>query len=431
MSSVFEVLKERGFVSQVTSEEAVDRAFDEETVTCYIGFDPTGQSLHVGNLVQIMMLAHVQRGGHRPIALVGGGTAMIGDPSGKDALRPQLSTDDIDRNIARIRKQLGSYLDFDGGQAARADRADQAGRADWADQAGPALLVNNADWLRTLNYITFLREIGEQFSVNRMLTAEAYKARMETGLTFLEFNYQILQAYDFLMLFREYGCTMQFGGDDQWGNIVAGVDLIRRKERGAAQAVTTPLLTLSDGRKMGKTAEGAVWLDPDMTSPYDFYQFWINVDDRDVEGLLGHFTFLPMEQVRELGGLKGEKIRHAKSVLAYEATKITHGEEAADQAQRGARRVFGGAQAGGEDVPTVEIGRERLEAGINVVDLFVEAELGKSKSEVRRLIQQGGASVNGERVAAIDRMLGTADLDDEGVLLLRAGKKRFQRVKTG
>ncbi len=410
MSSAFEILKERGFVSQVTDEEAVAQAFDEETVTCYIGFDPTGKSLHVGNLVQIMMLAHVQRGGHRPIALVGGGTAMIGDPSGKDALRPQLATEAIDGNIARIRKQLSSYLDFDGGRA---------------------LLVNNADWLRTLNYITFLREIGEQFSVNRMLTAEAYRARMETGLTFLEFNYQILQAYDFLMLFREYGCTMQFGGDDQWGNIVAGVDLIRRKEQGAAQAVTTPLLTLSDGRKMGKTAEGAVWLDPGMTSPYDFYQFWINVDDRDVEGLLAHFTFLPMEEVRELGGLQGEQIRHAKSVLAYEATKITHGEEAAEQARRGARSVFGGARTGGEDVPTVEIGRERLEAGINVVDLFLEAELGKSKSEVRRLIQQGGASVNGERVAAIDRTLDAGDLDGDGVLLLRAGKKRFQRVKTG
>lgn len=425
MSSAFEVLKERGFVSQVTNEEAVSRAFEDETVTCYIGFDPTGQSLHVGNLVQIMMLAHLQRGGHRPIALVGGGTAMIPDPSGKDALRPQLSTDDIDRNILRIKKQLSSYLDFDGGHEGRAGQASQA------SHEGRASMVNNADWLRTLNYITFLREIGEHFSVNRMLTAEAYRLRMETGLTFLEFNYQILQAYDFLMLFREYGCTMQFGGDDQWGNIVAGVDLIRRKERAAAQAITTPLLTLSDGKKMGKTAEGAVWLDPGMTSPYDFYQFWINVDDRDVEGLLGHFTFLPMEQVRELGALEGEKIRHAKSVLAFEATKITHGEEAATQAERGARRVFGGAQAGAEDVPTVEIGRERLEAGINVVDLFVEAELGKSKSEVRRLIEQGGASVNGERVAAIDRMLGTDDLDEEGVLLLRAGKKRFQRVKTG
>ena len=425
MSSAFEVLKERGFVSQVTNEEAVARAFEDETVTCYIGFDPTGQSLHVGNLVQIMMLAHVQRGGHRPIALVGGGTAMIPDPSGKDALRPQLSTEDIDQHITRIKKQLSSYLDFDDGHEGRADHEGRAG------QAGRASMVNNADWLRTLNYISFLREIGEHFSVNRMLTAEAYRLRMETGLTFLEFNYQILQAFDFLMLFREYGCTMQFGGDDQWGNIVAGVDLIRRKERAAAQAVTTPLLTLSDGKKMGKTAEGAVWLDPEMTSPYDFYQFWINVDDRDVEGLLGHFTFLPMAQVRELGALEGEKIRHAKSILAFEATKITHGEEAAAQAERGARSVFGGAQAGAEDVPTLEIDRERLEAGINVVDLFMEAELGRSKSEVRRLIQQGGASVNGERVAAIDRVLDSDDLDDEGVLLLRAGKKRFQRVKTG
>ncbi len=414
MPSAFDVLKERGFVSQVTNKEAVARAFDDGIVTCYIGFDPTGRSLHVGNLVQIMMLAHVQQGGHRPIALVGGGTAMIGDPSGKDALRPQLTPAAIDRNIARIKKQLSSYLDFDGGRA---------------------LLANNADWLRTLNYITFLREIGEQFSVNRMLTAEAYRSRMETGLTFLEFNYQILQAYDFLMLFREYGCTMQFGGDDQWGNIVAGVDLIRRKERSVAQAVTTPLLTLSSGKKMGKTADGALWLDPDMTSPYDYYQYWVNVDDRDVEGLLARFTFLPMAEVRELGALEGEKIRRAKSVLAYEATKITHGEEAAAHAQRGARSVFGGAGAAmgavDDDVPTMAVGRDRLEAGINVIDLFLEAELGKSKSDVRRLIQQGGASVNGERVSTIEQVVGTGDLDDGGVLLLRAGKKRFHRVKTG
>ena len=410
MSSAFEVLKERGFVSQVTDEAAVARAFDEETVTCYIGFDPTASSLHVGHLVQIMTLAHVQRGGHRPIALVGGGTAMVSDPSGKDELRPMLATEAIDQHITRIRTQLERYLDFDGGKA---------------------LLVNNADWLRSLNYVTFLREIGEHFSVNRMLTAEAYKLRMEKGLTFLEFNYQILQAYDFLMLFRDYGCTMQLGGDDQWGNIVAGVDLIRRKERAAAQAVTTPLLTMADGSKMGKTLGGALWLDPDLTSPYDYYQYWINVDDRDVEGLLARFTFLPMAQVRELAVLEGEKIRDAKAVLAYEATKITHGEEEAAQAQRGARSVFGGAWDGGDHVPTVEIGRDRLEAGINVVDLFLEAELGKSKSEVRRLIQQGGASVNGEKVSAIERVLNTGDLDDEGVLLLRAGKKRFQRVKTG
>ena len=410
MSSVFDVLKERGFVSQVTDEEAVARAFGEETVTCYIGFDPTASSLHIGHLVQVMALAHVQRGGHNPIALVGGGTAMISDPSGKDELRPMLTAETIDQHITRIKTQISRYLDFD---------------------SGKAMLVDNAEWLRTLNYITFIREIGEHFSVNRMLTAEAYRLRMETGLTFLEFNYQILQAYDFLMLYRNYGCTMQLGGDDQWGNIVAGVDLIRRKERAAAQAVTTPLLTLSGGQKMGKTLGGAIWLDPDMTSPYDYYQYWVNVDDRDVEGLLARFTFLPMEQVRELGALEGEKIRYAKSVLAFEATKVTHGEAAAAEAQRGARNVFGGARDGGDHVPTVEIGRKRLEAGINVVDLFVEANLGKTKSEARRLIQQGGASVNGEKVSAIDRILDTGDLDEEGIMLLRAGKKRFQRVKTG
>ena len=262
-----------------------------------------------------------------------------------------------------------------------------------------------------------------------MLTAEAYKLRMETGLTFLEFNYQILQAFDFLMLFRNYGCTMQLGGDDQWGNIVAGVDLIRRKESAGAQAVTTPLLTLSDGKKMGKTLGGALWLDPEMTSPYEYYQYWVNVDDRDVEGLLARFTFLPMEQVRELGALEGDKIRDAKSVLAYEATKITHGEVAAVEAQTGARSVFGGAWDGGNHLPTVIISRHRLEIGINIVDLFVEAKLGNTKSEVRRLIQQGGASVNSNRVTDISRVVDISDLADEDILLLRAGKKRFQRVK--
>ena len=408
MPSAFEILKERGFVSQVTDEEAVKGAFEDEVVTCYIGFDPTASSLHVGHLVQIMTLAHIQRCGHRPIALVGGGTAMISDPSGKDELRPLLTMEAIDLNINRIKSQLSRYLDFDNGKG---------------------LLVNNAEWLRTLNYISFIREIGEHFSVNRMLTAEAYKLRMETGLTFLEFNYQILQAYDFLMLFRKYGCTMQLGGDDQWGNIVAGVDLIRRKERASAQAVTSPLLTLSDGKKMGKTLAGALWLDPEMTSPYDYYQYWINVDDRDVEGLLSRFTFLPMEEIRELGGLKGDKIRSAKAILAYEATKLTHGEVAAEKAKHGAQSVFSGTRDGGENVPTSVIQRERLESGINIVELFVDAKLGDSKSQVRRLIIQGGASVNGERVVSITRTFYPQDLDESGTLILRAGKKRVQRVK--
>jgi len=409
MSAAFDVLKERGFVSQVTDEEAVRRAFDTETVTCYIGFDPTARSLHVGNLVPIMMLANIERCGHKPIALVGGGTAMIADPTGKDELRPMLTTEAIDDNIAWIKRQLGNFLDF---------------------ESGATLMVNNAEWLRKLNYIDFLREIGTHFSVNRMLTAEAYKTRMETGLTFQEFNYQILQSYDFLMLYRNYGCTMQLGGDDQWGNILAGVDLIRRKDRALVQAITAPLITTSDGKKMGKTAKGAIWLSAGMSSPYDYYQFWVNTDDRDVGRFLSLFTFLPMDEIQKLASLQGADTRQAKAILAYEATKITHGEEEAKNAQQAAQSAFTGASNGADNLPTTEVGSVRLEEGINVIELFVEANLGNTKSEVRRLIQQGGASVNGERVPDINLMINTDHLDD-GTILLRAGKKRYHRVVVG
>jgi tyrosyl-tRNA synthetase len=406
MAGAFDILKERGFVSQVTDEEAVRRAFETETVTCYIGFDPTARSLHVGNLVPIMMLANIERCGHKPIALVGGGTAMIADPTGKDEMRPMLTTETIDDNIAWVKRQLGHYLDF---------------------ESGKTLMVNNAEWLRQLNYIDFLREIGTHFSVNRMLTAEAYKMRMETGLTFQEFNYQILQSYDFLMLFRNYGCSMQLGGDDQWGNILAGVDLIRRKDRASAEAITSPLLTTSDGKKMGKTAGGAIWLSADMLSPYDYYQFWVNTDDRDVGRFLALFTFLPMEEIHTLASLEGADIRQAKSILAYEATKITHGEEEAKSAVQAAQSAFAGGSNGSDNLPTTEIDPARLEAGINVMDLFVETNLSQTKSEVRRLIQQGGASVNGERVPDIDLTI-NADHLDNGAILLRAGKKRYHRV---
>ena len=406
MAGAFDILKERGFVSQVTDEEAVRRAFETETVTCYIGFDPTARSLHVGNLVPIMMLANIERCGHKPIALVGGGTAMIADPTGKDEMRPMLTTETIDDNIAWVKRQLGHYLDF---------------------ESGKTLMVNNAEWLRQLNYIDFLREIGTHFSVNRMLTAEAYKMRMETGLTFQEFNYQILQSYDFLMLFRNYGCSMQLGGDDQWGNILAGVDLIRRKDRASAEAITSPLLTTSDGKKMGKTAGGAIWLSADMLSPYDYYQFWVNTDDRDVGRFLALFTFLPMEEIHTLASLEGADIRQAKSILAYEATKITHGEEEAKSAVQAAHSAFAGGSNGSDNLPTTEIDPARLEAGINVMDLFVETNLSQTKSEVRRLIQQGGASVNGERVPDIDLTI-NADHLDNGAILLRAGKKRYHRV---
>ncbi len=405
MINAFDVLKERGFVSQVTDEEAVRRAFDEGPVTCYIGFDPTANTLHAGNLVSIMILAHLQRCGHLPIALVGVGTASIGDPSGKTELRQMLTREELKANADGIKTTLSKYLDF---------------------QDGKALMVNNADWLMNLQYIDFLREVGRHFSVNRMLAAEAYKIRMETGLTFLEFNYQILQAFDFLMLSRDYNCMMQMGGDDQWGNILAGVELIRRMDGKSAEAVTTPLVTTASSEKMGKTASGALWLDASRVSPYDYYQYWVNTDDRDIEKLLATFTFLPMEEVRRLGSLEGADLREAKSVLAFEATKITHGEEEAHKAREAARSVFGG---GGDsiDLPTSEISSAEISEGIGVIDLFVEAGLGKSKGEVRRLIQQGGAYVNGDRIDDIHTAISPEHVD-EGALLLRAGKKRYHKV---
>jgi len=404
MTNAFDVLKERGFVSQVTDEEAVRRAFDEGPVTCYIGFDPTADTLHAGNLVSIMILAHLQRCGHLPIALLGVGTASIGDPSGKTELRQMLTRTELEANADGIKATLSRYLDFNDGKA---------------------LLVNNADWLMSLQYIDFLREVGRHFSVNRMLAAEAYKIRMETGLTFLEFNYQILQSYDFLMLSREYNCMMQMGGDDQWGNILAGVELIRRMDGKSAEAVTTPLVTTATGEKMGKTASGALWLDASKVSPYDYYQYWVNTDDRDIEKWLATFTFLPMEEVRRLGALEGADLREAKSVLAFEATKITHGEEEAHKAREAARSVFGGGDS--IDLPTSEIPLAQLSGGMGVIDLFVEAGLGKSKGEIRRLIQQGGAYVNGDRIDDIHTSISPAHID-EGSLLLRAGKKRYHRV---
>jgi tyrosyl-tRNA synthetase len=407
MPNTFDVLKERGFVAQVTDEEAVRNLFDRETVTAYIGFDPTGASLHVGHLFQVMFLAHLQRLGHRPIALMGGGTAMIGDPSGKTELRQMLSAQAIENNVAQIKTQMSRYLNFD---------------------AGGALLVNNAEWLLGLNYIAFLRDIGPHFSVNRMLAAETYKARLETGLTFLEFNYQILQAYDFLMLHRRYGCAIQVGGDDQWGNILAGVDLIRRMDQGSVEAITTPLITTPDGKKMGKTAAGAVWLDPDKLSPYAYYQFWINTDDQNVGRFLALFTFLPLDEVRRLAALEGADLREAKKTLAFEATRITHGEEETRRARQATEAVFGDGAAGADHLPTTVIPRHRLDSGVNVVELFVEAGVGQSKSEVRRLIQQGGASVNGERVPDIDRIITLEHLDADNALLLRAGKKRYLRI---
>ncbi|MFN2227368.1 MAG: tyrosine--tRNA ligase [Anaerolineae bacterium] len=403
--NVFDVLTERGFIEQVSDAEAV-RAAVERPITCYVGFDPSAPSFHAGSLVPIMALAHMQRHGHRPIAVMGGGTGMVGDPSGKTEMRQLLDVERIDANVANLRSQMARILDFEGG----------------------ALMVNNGDWLRSLNYLEFLRDIGRHFSVNRMLAAEAYRTRYdsEEGLNFLEFNYMLLQAYDFLHLYRTRGCVLQMGGNDQWGNILAGVDLIRRVAGGQAYAATFPLLTTASGAKMGKTAAGAVWLDPDKVSPYEYYQYWINVEDADVERFLAIFTFLSMDRVRELGRLQGADIRQAKEVLAFEATRILHGEPAAAEARQAARQLFGRGVVT-EAVPSSEIDAAVLAEGVPAPELFQQVGLCRSRSEARRLIQQGGAYLNEEAVESVDTLITDANLDD-GALLLRAGKKRYHRV---
>ena len=404
--NAFDVLSRRGFVEQVSDEDGI-RAALERPVTCYVGFDPSAPSFHVGHLVPIMALAHLQRDGHRPIAIMGGGTGMIGDPSDKDEMRKLLTLEEIDANVARLKVQMGNLLDFSEGQA---------------------LMVNNADWLRPLNYLAFLRDIGRHFSVNRMLAAEGYRRRYDSegGLNFLEFNYMLLQAYDFLHVFREYGCTLQAGGNDQWGNILAGVDLIRRVEGEQVHALTYPLLTTSSGAKMGKTAAGAIWLDPELLSPYEYYQYWINTEDADVERFLALFTFLPMEDVRELGRLSGADIRQAKEVLAFETTKILHGEAAAGEARDTSRKLFGGGVVT-DAVPTTEFESSELQAGISAPEVFQRVGLARSRSEARRLIQQGGAYINDEPVGSVDDLV-TAEHLVDGSILLRAGKKRYHRV---
>jgi len=404
--NAFDVLSRRGFVEQVSDEDGI-RAALERPVTCYVGFDPSAPSFHVGHLVPIMALAHLQRHGHRPIAIMGGGTGMIGDPSDKDEMRKLLTLEEIDANVARLKVQMGNLLDFSEGQA---------------------LMVNNADWLRPLNYLAFLRDIGRHFSVNRMLAAEGYRRRYDSegGLNFLEFNYMLLQAYDFLHVFREYGCTLQAGGNDQWGNILAGVDLIRRVEGEQVHALTYPLLTTSSGAKMGKTAAGAIWLDPELLSPYEYYQYWINTEDADVERFLALFTFLPMEDVRELGRLSGADIRQAKEVLAFETTKILHGEAAAGEARDTSRKLFGGGVVT-DAVPTTEFESSELHAGISAPEVFQRVGLARSRSEARRLIQQGGAYINDQPVGSVDDLV-TAEHLVDGSILLRAGKKRYHRI---
>lgn len=405
MPNLYDELLQRSFIQQVSNETALRKKLAEEKITCYIGFDPTADSLHAGSLVQIMALAWAQRHGHKPIAILGGGTTMIGDPSGRTELRQMLTREKIVANGEKIKRQLSHFLDFDGGRA---------------------LMVDNAEWLLGLNYIEFLRDIGRHFSVNRMLAAEAYKARLETGLSFIEFNYQILQAYDFLMLYRRYGCTLQMGGNDQWGNILAGVDLIRRLESVEVEALTTPLITTADGKKMGKTAAGAVWLDAEKFSPYDFYQYWVNVDDRDVGRFLKYFTFLPLDEIKTLEALQGADLRQAKATLAFEVTKNVHGETAALQAREAAQALFG-AGAASENVPQIHLPKKNFQQGMSAVDLFVAAGLASSKSEARRLIVGGGANVNQRRIQAVDEIVDMNDVQNDA-LLLRAGKKRYQKV---
>ncbi|MBQ9951896.1 MAG: tyrosine--tRNA ligase [Clostridia bacterium] len=402
-----DILKERGFIKQVTFEEDLYKAFDEGMVTFYVGFDPTADSLHVGHYIPIMAMAHLQRAGHKPIALMGGGTGMIGDPSGKSDMRKVLTVEDIDHNVECFKKQMARFLDFD------------------ESKENCAMIVNNADWLRGLNYIEFLRDVGAMFSVNRMLTAECYKQRLERGLTFLEFNYMIMQSYDFLELFKRHNCILQCGGDDQWSNMLGGADLIRRKEHKDAFALTFQLLLTSEGKKMGKTEKGALWLDAEKRAPYDFYQYWRNVADADVEKCLGLLTFLPMDEVRRLGALEGSAINEAKKVLAFEVTKLVHGEEEAIKAQQAAEALFGGAAAGGS-IPTTEISAADLASDARLISWMTKVGMTKSNGEARKAVQQGGVSVNDVKITDPDYAL-TAEALTEGVVV-KKGKKTFHRL---
>jgi tyrosyl-tRNA synthetase len=413
MNSALENLKERGFFQQCTDAEGLSRAMDQGPVTFYEGCDPTGPSLHIGHMVPYFAMRHLHADGHNGIVLMGGGTARIGDPSGKTTMRQIISYEEIDANVERFLKQIDNFIKLDGKTMRTA---------------------NNKHWLANLNYIDFLRDIGRHFSVNRMLAFEAYKQRMETGLSFIEFNYQLLQSYDFLELYRREGCRLQVGGDDQWGNIVAGIELIRRVEGAECYGLTFPLVMTADGKKMGKTEKGALFLDPTMTSPYDFFQYWRNVSDADVLRFLLMFTFLPAAECRALGA-PGKNPNEAKERLAWEVTALIHGSAAADQALSGAKAAFSG---GGDKsaMPSVDLPRARFAAGYNIVDLFADAALAPTKSEARRLVQQGGAFVaraDGvlEAVLDIDAAVGVDRFDASGELMLRAGKKRYCRVVAG
>lgn len=403
MANVYDTLVERGFVAQCTNEAELRELLEKEQVTFYIGFDPTADSLHVGHFIGLMAMAHMQKAGHRPVCLVGGGTGTVGDPSGRTDMRKMLTDEDIEYNCNQFKKQMSRFLDF---------------------SEGKGIMVNNGDWLRKLNYIELLRDVGAHFTVNRMLAAECYKNRMEKGLTFLEFNYMIMQSYDFLELNRRLGLKLQMGGDDQWSNIIGGVELTRRKTGQAVYGLTFTLLTKSDGKKMGKTAGGALWLDAEKTSPYEFYQYWRNVDDADVEKCLALLTFLPMDEVRRLGALKDAAINEAKKVLAYEVTKLIHGEEEAEKAKTAAEAVFGGAGSN-ENMPTVEVAADKI--GGKLLDVLVEGKVFASKGEGRRLIQQSGVTFNDEKLADPDRIIADADFTN-GEAIVKKGKKKVYRL---
>ena len=403
MENVYDVLKDRGYLKQFTDEEAIKKLLGEEKITFYIGFDPTADSLHVGHFIAMMFMAHMQKFGHRPIALVGGGTAMVGDPSGRTDMRTMMTKETIAHNVSCIKKQMEKFIDFSDGKA---------------------ILENNADWLLGLNYIDFLRDIGAEFSVNKMLAAECFKSRIEKGLSFLEFNYMLMQGYDFYVLNQKHNCKMELGGDDQWSNIIAGINLVRKKKQETVYGMTCTLLTNSEGKKMGKTAKGALWLDPAKTTPYEFYQYWRNIADEDVEKCLALLTFIPMDEVRRLGALKDAEINKAKVVLAYEITKMIHGTEEADKAKAAAEGAFG---TGGDvsNLPTTEFSQDNF--GINLIDYLTEQGVLKTKSEGRRLIQQNGMSLNGDKVTDIGYTINEESFKD-GEALVKMGKKKFHRI---
>ena len=425
MNDIIDILEERGFIEAKTHDQELREHINSGPVSCYIGFDPTASSLHIGSLVPIMALAHMQRNGHRPIALVGGGTGLVGDPSGKTEMRQILTIEDVNHNAEALKRQLSRFIDFGGDKA---------------------LLVNNADWLTRIEYIPFLRDYGRHFSVNRMIKAESYRMRLESeeGLNFIEFNYMLLQAYDFLELFRRHQCRIQMGGSDQWGNIVAGIDLVRKTEQAAAFGITFPLITTSSGAKMGKTAAGAVWLDAARTPPYDFYQYWINTDDKDVARFLALYTFLPMAEITPVSEKLGAELNLVKTVLAFETTRIVHGREAALEAYKAASSVFGSrripddllptstvprgaATAGNDGVPSSVITRSELTEGLPLFKLFHTVGLAHSGGAARRLITQGGAYINGNRVETADYTV-TADDMDAGIIMLRSGKKKYHKL---